>query len=52
MIIKSDYQIYYQRTGGFDTDTEVKKKVSCSDEDTVAELVDKARAYWGWSPEE
>lgn len=52
LIIKSDYQIYYQRTGGFDTDTEVKKKVSCSDEDTVAELVDKARAYWGWSPEE
>lgn len=51
LIVKSDYEIYYQRTGGFETDTEVKRKVSCSDEDTVAGLVEKARAYWGWSPE-
>lgn len=51
VLIKSDYEIYYQRTGGFETDTEVKKKVRCSDEDTVAGLVEKARAYWGWSPE-
>lgn len=51
IIIKSDYAIYYQRTSGFETDTEVKKKVVCSDEDTVAGLVEKARAYWGWSPE-
>ena len=51
LLIKSDYAIYYQRTGGFETDTEVKQKVSCSDEDTVAGLVEKARAYWGWSPE-
>lgn len=52
LLIQSDYQIYYQRTSGFDTDTEVKKKVACTEEDTVSELVDKARAYWGWSPEE
>ena len=51
VVVRSDYAIYYQRTGGFETDTEVKKKVRCSDEDTVAELVEKARAYWGWSPE-
>ena len=51
LITKSDYSIYYQRTGGFETDTEVKRKISCSDEDTVAGLVEKARAYWGWSPE-
>lgn len=51
VVIESDYQIYYQRTSGFETDTEVKKKVHCSEEDTVAELVEKARAYWGWSPE-
>lgn len=49
--VKSDYSIYYQRTGGFETDTEVKQKIPCSDEDTVAGLVEKARAYWGWSPE-
>ncbi len=51
VVVESDYQIYYQRTSGFETDTEVKKKVRCSEEDTVAGLVDKARAYWGWSPE-
>ena len=51
LLVKSDYSIYYQRTGGFETDTEVKQKISCSDEDTVAGLVEKARAYWGWSPE-
>ena len=51
IVVKSDYAIYYQRTSGFETDTEVKKKVICSDEDTVAGLVEKARAYWGWSPE-
>ncbi|MDE6845930.1 MAG: VCBS repeat-containing protein [Lachnospiraceae bacterium] len=51
VVIKSDYAIYYQRTSGFETDIEVKKKVICSDEDTVAGLVEKARAYWGWSPE-
>lgn len=51
VMIESDYEIYYQRTSGFETDTEVKKKVRCSEEDTVAELVEKARAYWGWSPE-
>ena len=51
IVVRSDYAIYYQRTSGFETDTEVKKKVMCGDEDTVAELVEKARAYWGWSPE-
>ena len=51
VLTKADYEIYYQRTGGFETDTEVKKKVHCGDEDTVAGLVEKARAYWGWSPE-
>ena len=51
LIIDSDYSIYYQRTGGFVTDTEVKKRVYCSEEDTVAGLVEKARNYWGWSLE-
>lgn len=51
LLTKSDYSIYYQRTGGFYADTEVKKKVFCSDEDTVAQLVEKARNYWGWKTE-
>ncbi len=51
LLTKSDYRIYYQRTGGFEEDTEVHRRVACGEEDTVADLVDKARAYWGWSPE-
>lgn len=49
LVIKNDYSIYYQRTGGFVADTEVKKKVYLSEEDTMAILVEKARACWGWS---
>ncbi len=48
----SKYSIYYQRTGGFFEDTEIAKKYPCSDEDTVAGLTEKARAYWGWKAEE
>lgn len=51
VVIENDYEIYYQRTSGFEVDTEVKKMVRCGEEDTVADLVEKARAYWGWSPE-
>lgn len=47
-VVESSYSIYYQRTGGFYEDTEVKPAVPCEDGDTVAELVEKARAYWGW----
>lgn len=52
LLPESSYTIYYQRTGGFYEDTEIHKKYPCSDEDTVAELVERARAYWGWNTEE
>lgn len=52
LLTESSYTIYYQRTGGFYEDTEIQKKYPCSDEDTVAELVERARAYWGWKTEE
>ena len=52
LLTESSYTIYYQRTGGFYEDTEIHKKYPCSDEDTVAELVERARAYWGWKTEE
>lgn len=48
LVVKSDYKIYYQRTGGFYEDTEIKGRYECRDEDTVSELVEKARKYWGW----
>ena len=49
MSVKSDYEIYYQRTDGFDADTGFKKEYRCGEEDTMEELVGKARAFWGWS---
>lgn len=48
LLIESDYRIYYQRTGGFEPDTEIRDTYRCSDEDTMEILVEKARAYWGW----
>lgn len=51
LIVKSDYAIYYQRTGGFSADMEIKGSYRCKDEDTMEELVEKARAYWGWKSE-
>lgn len=51
LIIESDYSVYYQRTGGFYKDTELVRQNPCSDEDTVASLVERARAYWGWKVE-
>ncbi len=51
LIVESDYSVYYQRTGGFYKDTELVRQNPCSDEDTVAALVERARAYWGWKVE-
>lgn len=48
IIIETDYAIYYQRTGGFSADMDIKEMYRCSDEDTMELLVEKARAYWGW----
>lgn len=52
LAVESDYSIYYQRTGGFSADTEIKSKYRCSEEDTMQVLVEKARAYWGWKTED
>lgn len=48
LVVESDYSIYYQRTGGFSADTEMKKRYRCGDGDTMELLVEKARTYWGW----
>lgn len=50
--VASDYSIYYQRTGGFSADTEIKRQYQCSDEDTMQILIEKARAYWGWKTDD
>ncbi|MDR2888962.1 MAG: VCBS repeat-containing protein [Lachnospiraceae bacterium] len=49
MVIESDYAIYYQQTGGFVTDTEFKETYQCAEEETMEELIRKAREYWGWT---
>ncbi len=51
LLAENDYAIYYQRTGGFYEDTEIKEQYPCSEEDTVAGLVEKARSFWGWKVE-
>lgn len=52
LAVRSDYSIYYQRTSGFSADTEIKKRYPCSEEDTMQDVVEKARAYWGWKTED
>ncbi len=46
--IVSDFEIYYQRTGGFSTDTAFKKRFSCDENTKMEDLVRQARAYWGY----
>lgn len=52
LAVASDYSIYYQRTGGFSADTEIKDTYQCTEEDTMQTVVEKARAYWGWKTED
>ena len=40
--------IYYQRTAGFEKDTDFTEDYECTEEDTLEALVTKIRAYWGW----
>lgn len=46
--VHMDCAIYYQRTSGFDMDTEFEKTYQCTEEDTMEQLVNKIREYWGW----
>lgn len=48
LIVEGQYSIYYQRTGGFDTDVEFVEGYPYRDDRTVEELVREIRAYWGW----
>ena len=52
LLIQTECAIYYQRTGGFDIDTEFSRKYKCNEEDTMEALIPKIRAYWGWQVEE
>lgn len=47
-IVQTDYSIYYQRTGGFYEDKEIKESIPCQEEDSMEGIIEKAREYWGW----
>ncbi len=49
--MEGSYSIYYQRTGGFYEDTDMKQTLALEEGDTLAGLTDRARAYWGWRTE-
>lgn len=48
-VIRSDYSVYYQRSGGFYEDTGVKDQYHCSEEDTLDTVIGKLHKYWGWN---
>lgn len=50
--IVSEFDIYYQRTGGFSEDEEFKKQYVCDENTKMEDLVKAARSYWGWQAEE
>ncbi len=51
LMVESKCAIYYQRTSGFDIDRDFQEYYQCTDEDTMEELVQKIREYWGWKIE-
>lgn len=52
LIVEGKFSIYYQRTGGFEEDTEFEKENPYRAEETVGELVDRIHGYWGWQNSE
>lgn len=49
LVIETDYAVYYQRTGGFEEDEEIKLSVKVAEGDTVNTMIEKVKTYWGWS---
>lgn len=52
LLIDTRCSIYYQRTDGFDVDTEFEETYQCTKDDTVEGLTQIIREYWGWTVEE
>lgn len=46
--VESAYSVYYQRTGGFIEDLEIKNHFTCTDQHKLDEVVQEIRRYWGW----
>lgn len=52
LLVENHCAIYYQRTGGFDTDTDFVNSYQFTGQENMEELLKQIRAYWGWSAEE
>lgn len=50
--IENKCMIYYQRTSGFEADTEFENYYHYAEEDTMEMMIQKIREYWGWQVEE
>lgn len=48
-VVNSDYSIYYQRTGGFYEDEDVKQEYPHPESDNLEPIIRRARKYWGWN---
>lgn len=48
-VMLNNYSVYYQRSGGFYEDTDVKLGYQCSNAETMDEVKAKLRTYWGWN---
>lgn len=49
LLIETDYSVYYQRTGGFEEDKEIKNTVKVAEGDSANTMIEKIKGYWGWS---
>lgn len=49
--VETRCSIYYQRTAGFEADTEFADTYQCTEEDTMEDMIRKIREYWGWQIE-
>lgn len=49
LLVENRCSVYYQRTGGFDTDTDFVENYRFTGEENMETLLKEIRAYWGWA---
>lgn len=52
LLVENHCAIYYQRTGGFDTDTDFVDSYRFTGQENMEGLLKEIRAYWGWAVED
>lgn len=50
-VVENICSIYYQRTSGFEADTGFDDYYQYTEEDTMEDMIQKIREYWGWRVE-